>query len=503
MIDNKRLKLDDFCNIVASKALVSVSAEDKVALNDNYTFLQNYANGKVIYGINTGFGPMAQYRVSSGELLKLQYNLIRSHSSGSGNALDETLCKAILLSRFQSLMQAYSGVPSALLEHLEKMLNHDIIPVIYEHGGVGASGDLVQLAHLALAVIGEGEVYYLGEIKAASEVFASLGIQAYEIKLREGLAMLNGTSAMTGIGLINLSHAKKLLQHSVTISSALNELVSSFDDHFSHELNIVKHHPGQQAIAEQMRKILSDSELIGKREDEFKLSDEVVFDKKVQEYYSLRCLPQILGPVFDTIEHVAEVLENELNSVNDNPIVDKEKGTVFHGGNFHGDYVSLEMDKLKIVMTKLTMLSERQTNFLVNPSLNKILPPFVNHGCLGLDLGMQGTIFTATSTTAESQSLSYPMYLHSIPNNNDNMDIVSMGANSALLCHKVIENAYQVLAIEALTLVQAIDYLELKDALASTTRKFYDEIRNLVPLFEKDQVMFPALQKIKFFLAKD
>ncbi len=500
MLGKNILKLADFERIVEGKALPELNEECCANLDKNFGFLQEHASDKVIYGINTGFGPMAQYRVSGGELSTLQYNLIRSHASGNGRSLTKDQCKAILLSRYQSLIQGYSGVPSALLEHLKKMLEADVVPVIYEHGGVGASGDLVQLAHLALAVIGEGEVYHGGEKQAASTVFKALGIAPYKIQLREGLAMINGTSAMTGIGILNVRNAQLLLNHALLLSCMINELVSSFDDHFSEELNVVKHHQGQQYIAAQMRAILADSRCITKRHEELSLADKEVFDRKVQEYYSLRCLPQILGPIYDTIEKVGEVLENELNSVNDNPIVDMDKKEIFHGGNFHGEYVSLEMDKLKIVVTKLSMLIERQINFLVNPHLNKILPPFVNHGRLGLHLGMQGSIFTATSTTAESQTLSYPMYLHSIPNNNDNMDIVSMGANAALLCNQVLENTFQVLAVQGLCVAQAVDFLQVKEKLSTRTRHFYEGIRNVVPLFKEDQIMYDCLRKLGDYL---
>ena len=206
-------------------------------------------------------------------------------------------------------------------------------------------------------------------------------------------------------------------------------------------------------------------------------------------------MPQILGPVFDTLNSVEDILIEEVNSANDNPIVDVEKKHVYHGGNFHGDYVSLEMDKLKTVVTKLSMLSERQLNYLLNARLNDMLPPFVNLGKLGLNFGMQGVQFTA-----ENQMLSNPMYIHSIPNNNDNQDIVSMGTNAALITKKVIENAFEVLAIELITIIQAIEYLQVQDQVSSKTKKMYDEIRNIVPIFTEDVVMYPYVNKVKDYI---
>jgi histidine ammonia-lyase len=304
---------------------------------------------------------------------------------------------------------------------------------------------------------------------------------------------------MTGIGVVNVHHANKLLDWSLKCSCAINELVQAYDDHFSEELNQTKRHKGQQEIAARMRQNLSDSTLIRKREDHLYSGEntEEIFKEKVQEYYSLRCVPQILGPVLETINNVASILEDEFNSANDNPIIDVKNKHVYHGGNFHGDYISLEMDKLKIVITKLTMLAERQLNYLLNSKINEILPPFVNLGTLGFNFGMQGVQFTATSTTAESQMLSNPMYVHSIPNNNDNQDIVSMGTNAAVITSKVIENAFEVLSIEMITIVQAIDYLNQKDKISSVTRKWYDDVRNVIPQFKEDQVMYPFVQKVK------
>src|SRR5690606_3792234 len=263
-----------------------------------------------------------------------------------------------------------------------------------------------------------------------------------------------------------------------------------------------KRHSGQQKVAGKMREYLRDSQLIRKREDHLynKETQEEIFKDKVQEYYSLRCVPQILGPVLDTLEFSEKVLEDEINSANDNPIIIPEEKHVYHGGNFHGDYVSLEMDKLKLVVTRLTMLAERQLNYLLNSKINEILPPFVNLGRLGFNFGMQGVQFTAVSTTAENQALSTSMYIHSIPNNNDNQDIVSMGTNAAVMCEKEINNAYESLAIELITIVQASEYLEYKDRVSSSTRKLYDEVREIVPAFKDDMVMYPSVEKIKNYL---
>ena len=502
-VGQKPLSLDDFSDILYHKKKITLdgAALEKVAAN--FRFLTEFSADKLIYGINTGFGPMAQYKVEEENLLQLQYNLIRSHCSGSGSLLSPELAKATMITRLNSLMQAYSGVHPDTVELLRDLIDRNILPCIFEHGGVGASGDLVQLAHLGLALIGEGEVLFEGTIHPAAEVFARFGIRPLSIRIREGLAILNGTSAMTGIGLVNILRARRLVEWSALLSALTNEIVSAFDDHYSYELNIVKPHPGQNRIAAMIRDLLKDSKMIRSRTEHLynpgSLEQEV-FEDKVQEYYSLRCVTQVLGPVYDTVRQAEKVLVDELNSVNDNPVVDHVNNNIFHGGNFHGDYVALEMDKLRIAVTKLSMLSERQLNYLLNDRLNRKFPPFVNLGVLGFNFGMQGMQFTATSTVAENQTLSFPMYVHSIPNNNDNQDIVSMGANAALLTKKVIDNSFEVLSIQLMSLAQAIDYAGCQSKLAPITLSVYDNVRKIFPKFVDDHPKYKEQQKVKEFL---
>jgi len=497
------LSLEQFSDILYKKKTVSLTESALDNIDANFRFLQQFSSDKLIYGINTGFGPMAQYRVKEESLLQLQYNLIRSHSSGSGRLLPAFLTKALMIARLNSLMQGYSGVHPEVVELLRDLINKNVCPCIYEHGGVGASGDLVQLAHLALVLIGEGEVIFEEQVYPTKEIFDRLKIKPLSIHVREGLAILNGTSAMTGIGIVNIIQAQKLLRWSVILSAMTNEIVEAFDDHYSYELNVVKHHRGQNRVAAMMREVLKDSQMIRSRSEHLyhpgKLEQEK-YEDKVQEYYSLRCITQVLGPVYDTISHAEKVLVEELNSVNDNPVIDHANQNVFHGGNFHGDYVSLEMDKLKIAITKLSMLSERQLNYLLNEKLNQKFPPFVNLGVLGLNFGMQGVQFTAVSTVAENQTLSFPMYVHSIPNNNDNQDIVSMGCNAALMTKKVIDNSFEVLSIQLMTILQAIDYLDCAPRLAASTRALYAEVRTIFPKFVEDTPKYKEVEKVRSFL---
>lgn len=505
IIGKGTLSSADFSTIVLRNTEISLDETALKKVEDNFNFLKNFSSNKLIYGINTGFGPMAQYKVTKENILPLQYNLIRSHSAGSGKLMPEVLSKALMIARLNSFMLAYSGIHPEVVELLKTLINKNINPCIYEHGGVGASGDLVQLAHLGLVMIGEGEVMFEDKIYPAIELFNRFNIKPLTIHIREGVAILNGTSAMTGIGLINSIRAKRLLTCSVLFSALLNEIAGAFDDHYSRELNRVKHHKGQNKIAGMMRDILKDSKMIRNRTEHLYDPDNQstdFFEDKVQEYYSLRCVTQVLGPIYDTISHAEDVIVNELNSVNDNPVIDHEHENIFHGGNFHGDYVSLEMDKLKIAITKLSMLSERQLNYLLNDKLNQKLPPFVNLGILGFNFGMQGMQFTATSTVAENQTLSFPMYVHSIPNNNDNQDIVSMGCNAALMTKRVIDNSFEVVAVQLMATLQAIDCLQCQDNLSEITRSLYNEARGIFPKFIEDQPKYRDLEKVKDFLER-
>ena len=307
---------------------------DKV--QECYDFLKDFAAKKIIYGINTGFGPMAQWRVDDKYLTDLQYNIIRSHSTGAGEPLPDIYVKASMIARLGTFLQARSGVHPDLVRLLVEMINRGIYPFIPQHGSVGASGDLVQLAHMALCMIGEGRVHYHGEWRPSAEVLAENGLEPFRIHIREGLSISNGTSFMTGIGLVNQHYADILLDWATLASVMMNEIASSFDDLMSEELNEVRRHEGQQVIAARMRRLAKGSRCLEKREHELYDGGHEgtrTFNHKVQAYYSLRCAPQILGPVYETYANASRVLEEEVNSACDNPIVeDSHRATGDDGG---------------------------------------------------------------------------------------------------------------------------------------------------------------------------
>ena len=497
----EEITFQDFYKVLFESESLSWDSSILNRVEESFSFLQEFAKDKVIYGVNTGFGPMAQYQIEAKDQNALQYNLIRSHAAGTGKPLSSLYVKSLMLARLNTLALGKSGIHISVIQVMTQLLNKNITPLIFEHGGVGASGDLVQLAHLALVLIGEGEVFYKGKRYATKEVFELEKIDPIKVEGREGLGIMNGTSAMTGIGIVNTVYAKRLLNWSVFASSLLNELVEAYDDHFSEPLNAAKKHKGQQEISSLMRSHLNDSGLIKSRVQHlYNPKQEKVFKEKVQEYYSLRCVPQILGPIKDTIKNTESILMEEVNSANDNPIIDVASQQVYHGGNFHGDYVALEMDKLKLAMTKLSMLAERQLNYILNAKLNDIFPPFINLGTLGLNFGVQGMQFTAVSTTAENQALSNSMYVHSIPNNNDNQDIVSMGTNAANMTKTVIENAYEVISIQLIALTQAVYFSDKAEKLSSASTNILKDLQEIVPPFKTDEPIYPYIQAVKNYL---
>lgn len=312
-LGGRKLDIATFEQIILQGKPVVISATALKEVTRSFDFLKSFSKGKLIYGINTGFGPMAQYRINDADRTQLQYNLIRSHSSGMGQLLSQLHTRALMLSRLNTLLLGYSGIHADTVQLLAELINNEAYPCVYAHGGVGASGDLVQLAHLALGLIGEGEFWFNGKIEPAAIVFKKLKLQPLQMHIREGLAILNGTSAMTGIGGVNVTMAHRLVLWSMLLSLMVNEMMEAYDDHFSAELNNVKQHKGQRHIAEWMRILGADSKLLRKRDKylyDRKITEDVLEDK-VQEYYSLRCVPQILGPILDTVLNAEQVVTDE------------------------------------------------------------------------------------------------------------------------------------------------------------------------------------------------
>jgi len=502
-VDGNHLRLEDVALFVSDSSFkLRVSPVALIRVRASHSFVANELGERVVYGVNTGFGPMASFMIGPDKLVTLQYNLVRSHASGIGNPLPERYVAAAMIVRLNTLLRGYSGVSEELIHKLVLFLNRRIFPVVPEHGAVGTSGDLVQLAHIALALIGEGEVLHEGKRQATAKVLQKLGILPHVLLPKEGLSLINGTSLMSGIGALGVLHAERLLSLALRAGALALESVSAYSDGILSELHELRPHSGQKEAARVLRELVRASEFLRDRARLSKRSRAGVehINDDVQEFYSFRCIPQILGPVLDTIRNARGVLQIEINSVTDNPIVDVANKKFLHGGNFHGEYVATALDEMKAGLVKLTMLSERRTNYFLHAKINHRFPPFLNMDTPGLTLALQGLQFVSTSTTALSQTYAFPHRVHSIPTNNDNQDLVSMGADAALLFMKVVEQAYIVLGIELVSLCQTVDILKGEQKLSESSRELYRAVRAIIPPVIQDRPLSLELQSLISFL---
>lgn len=479
---------------------VSISSASAESIARSHQFLQAVATRRLIYGVNTGFGPMASCVLPADQLVQLQYNLVRSHAVGAGEPIEQRYALAAMVVRLNTLCRGVSAVSPALCHTLQEFINHRIIPVIPRHGAVGTSGDLVQLAHVALALIGEGEVFYRGLRVSTADALAECGLRPHVLQIKEGLALINGTAVMTGIAALLCVDTQVLVELAIRNGALSLEITEAFNDGISEALNGLRPHRGQQAVAERLRSAVRGSTRLRNRDEA--LAGESPNDQArrlphpVQEVYSVRCIPQILGPVLDTLNDVTACVDIEMNSATDNPAVLCAEERIVHGGNFHGEYVAAAIDRLKAAVIKSTLLSERRLNFLLNASVNRRLPEFLNLGAVGLNLGLQGLQFVATSTAARSQSLGYPHYLHSIPTNGDNQDVVSLGTDAALIAHEAIAQAFVVQSIEAIALAQAVDCLSIRDQISASSRAVCDVVRQIVPAVVSDRPLSGELNHL-------
>jgi histidine ammonia-lyase len=466
---------------------------------------EEVAARRIIYGVNTSFGPMCNKIIEDGEIETLQVNLIRSHAAGLGDSLKPYIAQAVLAVRLNTLVKGYSGVRLELLEHMRRMINLGISPYIPECGSVGASGDLIHLAHMALAIIGEGSLYYRGELRDAAGVYREVGMEPIRLSFKEGIALMNGTSAMTALAAFALFGASKLLRLACVTGAFSLEIFGGIDDAFDEDLHRVKPHPGQLRIAETIRNLYQGSRNITLRKDVHGLirqqqTDGPVFETSinVQDVYSVRCTPQVLAPIEEAIAAAVRTVEIEANSSNDNPIIIPEKKKVIHGGNFHGQSIGFVMDSLCIAIATLCNLSERRINKYLDRKLNEGLPEFLIPGTLGLTMGFMGAQYLATSTTAENRQLAGPVSIHTISCNASNQDIVSMGTVAARKAFKSVSNAKHVMTLEVLTVLQALSFRNAETlgrgtgniyALLAGDFQVYDNSR----IFHDDLVRFRKL----------
>jgi len=509
ILTGNNLKIEEIFSLVSNpEVFIELDELALVAVENAKKFLDQNAQDQIIYGFNTGFGPMASYIIGNGEINHLQENLIKSHAVGMGDPIDQDYVLSAMVVRLNTLLRGHSGVSVGLIKRLQTFINKRIIPVVPEHGAVGTSGDLVQLAHIALALIGEGEVFYKSSRRQTVEVLNELYIDPqYKLLNKEGLSLINGTAVMSGIAALLCVRANTLLNFGVKTGALSLELVNGFSDSISERLHSFRPHSGQSSIAKSLRTLLASSKLLQSR-SVFSKAEHITnntheIPQDVQNVYSLRCIPQILGPVLESLDRAYKVVETEINSTTDNPIIDLENKVFLHGGNFHGDYIAWVADLLKMTLVKLTMLSERRLNFFLNNKINKRFPPFMNLSEPGVNLGLQGLQFVATSTTSQSQTLAFPQYVHSISTNADNQDVVSMGVEATLFLDKVIDNAFIVLTIEMIALAQGVSFSNNRDKLSKTTKELFDNTRKILPAIIKDEVIIDKLDKLVDFFKKN
>ncbi|MFA5514745.1 MAG: aromatic amino acid ammonia-lyase [Desulfuromonadales bacterium] len=467
---------------------------------------EEVAARRIIYGVNTSFGPMCNKIIGDNETETLQINLIRSHAAGLGDPLKPYIALAVLVVRLNTLVKGYSGVRTELLEFMREMINRGIAPFIPECGSVGASGDLIHLAHMSLAIIGEGQVYYREQLRPTADVFAEMGITPMRLSYKEGIALMNGTSAMTALAAFALFGARKLLRLSCVSGAFSLEIFGGIDDAFDEDLHRVKPHAGQIEIADTIRRLYEGSRNITRRADMHELirkqqQDGPVYETSinVQDVYSVRCTPQVLAPVAEAIAMAVRTVETEANSTNDNPIIIPEQKKIIHGGNFHGQSISFSMDALCIAVATLCNISERRLNKYLDRKLNEGLPEFLIPGTPGLTMGFMGAQYLATSTTAENRQLAGPVSTNSISCNASNQDVVSMGTVAARKAFKSVSNAKHVVTMEILADLQALSFRNAA-GLGRGTGRIYEILSREFTVYNNDRVFHDDLVKLRRIL---
>lgn len=510
VMDGVSLTIRDVVGVSEKRIQCEIAHEalNKVAQN-RADFEKLVAQNIPIYGVTTGYGEMVYMFVETDNEVPLQTNLVRSICTGVGPSFSEEEARAMLLARINALARGYSAVRPELLERMLFYLNKGIIPVIPEIGSLGASGDLAPLAHMAITLIGEGYVFQHSERVPTRKVLQEHTIEPIQLKFKEGLALINGTSAMTGLGSLLIEKGyEQVRQAEIVAALVLEVLQASSSAYLAEGHDIARPHRGQIDCARNIRSLTQESQLLKQHHElraamlQHKSQEETVHrtDVYLQKAYSLRCIPQIIGGVRDTLAHAATVVTTELNSSNDNPLFfgDRE---VFHGGNFHGQPVAFVLDFTAIALTELGVLSERRTNRLLNRFLNNGLPEFLVQGKPGLENGLMGTQFTATALVAENRTIG-PASTQSVPSNGDNQDVVSMGLISGRNARRILANNQYILAVEYLAAAQAVDILHCQSALSKAGQATYRKVRELVKTVDSDRFMSDDLEVLAVALTK-
>lgn len=485
----KPLTLEDISEVARSHRKVKLSKSAITKIEKSYQFLQKkMKSGESIYGVNTGFGLLSNVKIPERDLNRLQVNLLRSHAVGTGNPISEAEVRAMLLLRAASLAQGYSGVRVELVEKLLELLNKNIIPYVPRQGSVGASGDLAPLSHLALPLIGEGKILLDSKGIDAKNALKKAGFTPIELGPKEGLALINGTQFMTALGVLALLEAEYLADCADLFGAMTLEALKGTPIAFSRNIHEVRPHPGQGLVASNLRQLLAPG---GKVSEIAKSHAEC---GKVQDPYSLRCIPQVHGASRDVFSFVRVVLERETNSVTDNPLVFPATNEILSGGNFHGQIVSMAMDFLTIACAELASISEQRIEKLVNPAISGLPAFLMKDG--GINSGYMIIQVAAASIVSENKTLSHPASVDSIPTSADKEDHVSMGAWAATKAKRVVANLRRVLAMEAMAAAQG---MEFHRPLKSTppVEKAFQTLRKSAPFAKEDRFFHPDIEAVE------
>jgi len=450
-------------------------------------------SGRVVYGLNTGCGPLCDRAIPPDEGAQFQLNLLRSHASGLGAPLPAPVVRATMALRAYSLAQGRSAVRPVVVETLIAMLNADLVPVVPEMGSVGASGDLVELAHIARALTGEGTVSYQGRHQPAAAAFRAAGLRPVVPEGREALALMNGTACETAQAVLTLLGAERVLAAAEVAAALVIDVFGGNPESFDPRVHAARAHPGQLETAARLRRLLEGSARL--RDATSRGGPERGRTEPVQEAYTLRCVPQVLGAVRDALAYVRSVLTIETNAVTDNPVFFPEDDAVLHAGNFHGQPVAFAADHLKLALAEIALFSERRLARLLDPATNGGLPPFLIRDRIGIRSGLMGLQYCASSTVAENQVLATPASLASVPTNANNQDVVGMGTVAARQARRLLDNTRRVVAIELLAAAEAIDLVGPED-LSPATRAAHAAIRDLVAPLLDDRALGDDVERL-------
>ncbi|HJX90233.1 MAG TPA: histidine ammonia-lyase [Pyrinomonadaceae bacterium] len=492
-LNGQKLTLQQIADVAYGREQVAFAEDARTrAEKARQVVEQIIAAGRTVYGVNTGFGKLSDVSIQSSELRELQLNLVRSHSCGLGAPLSEAEARAMLLLRANVLAAGFSGARPLVIDTLIAMLERGVTPVIPEKGSVGASGDLAPLAHLASTVIGEGEAFFQGERMPSALALQRAQITPLELEVKEGLALLNGTQAMGAVGALALHRADRLIRLADVSGAMTLEALRGTPVAFDERIHVARPHPAQIEVASHLRQLLTDSEI---------RKSHLNNDPRVQDAYSLRCMPQVHGAIRSALRHARETVEIESGSATDNPLVFADTGEVLSGGNFHGAPVALVLDYAAIALTDLMSITERRIDRLVNPDSNEGLPPFLTTQP-GISSGFMMLQVTAVALLNEAKVLSHPASVDNVPTDGGKEDHVSMGMTAAVKMRSIVDITEMATAIELLTAAQALEFrLPLNPG--QGVKKAYNIVRSSVPPTESDRSMSIDIEKIVDLIRRD